>query len=227
MLGKAAFFDNELQRVMTYLGSEWRNNALVRSDVPVEKVLRGAVGFTEERMNALVELLNIKIDGHMHELSDGQRQGVQIAGALMKPFEVLLMDETTVECDVLVRKHLLAHLKSLTEKGATIMYATHVFDGMAEWPTHLMHVAGGRITVHKLDEIEEYNTLCDNWNPRQGSPLSALVEMWLERDWAQRIIDEKEAKERGETAKPELTVEQRLANTRDTRVGDKFYNYWG
>jgi CCR4-NOT complex subunit CAF16 len=40
------------------------------------------------------------------------------------------MDETTVECDVLVRRNLLRHLKEKTIKeNSTILYATHVFDG--------------------------------------------------------------------------------------------------
>ncbi len=40
------------------------------------------------------------------------------------------MDETTVECDVLVRRNLLRHLKEKTiEEKSTILYATHVFDG--------------------------------------------------------------------------------------------------
>jgi CCR4-NOT complex subunit CAF16 len=171
----------------------------------------------------LIELLNIKRDGSMHQLSDGQRQGVQIAAALMKPFKVLLMDETTVECDVLVRKHLLAYLKRKTEEEkATIMYATHVFDGMAAWPTHIMHVSGGRITVEVLKDNAEYQAMCSSWDPSKDSPLSHLVETWLERDWQKKLEADKEARNRPK----EKTVEEKLAETRDTNVGDRFYNYW-
>merc|ERR1711916_69445 len=221
VLGKPAFFDNTLSRNMTYLGSEWRNSLLVKSDVPVARVLKGAVGYTEEKMAELTEILNIDAEGSMHLLSDGQRQGVQIGAALMKEFKVLLMDETTVECDVLVRKHLLEYLKRKTEQDkATIMYATHVFDGMASWPTHIMHVSGGHISLQVLRDSPEYKELIDSWDPTKDSPLSALVEKWLERDWAAKVKEKQERKNRP------ATVEEKLANTRDSNIGDRFYNYW-
>lgn len=87
VLGEPAFFSQKLQRVVTYLGSEWRNNALVRTDVPVDRVLQGATGYSDEKRDMLVDLLNVETGGSMKTLSDGQRQGVQIAAALMKPFE--------------------------------------------------------------------------------------------------------------------------------------------
>lgn len=31
------------------------------------------------------------------------------------------------------------------ERGATIIYATHIFDGLESWPTHLAYVEGGRM----------------------------------------------------------------------------------
>jgi len=220
VLGKAAFFDSSLSKQMTYLGSEWRNNALVRSDVPVKKVLEGAVGYTEERGAMLTELLNMEVDGSMHQLSDGQRQGVQIGAALMKEFKILLMDETTVECDVLVRKRLLRYLKEQCEQGSTVMYATHVFDGMASWPTHIMHVEPtGKVSVGRLDECEDYLQLLRDWDPAKDSPLSALVEMWLEKD---DVVRKKLKAERKTSKKSrELTVEEKLCKTTD-----KYYNYW-
>jgi hypothetical protein len=87
VMGKAAFYDQTLMRNMTYLGSEWRNNALVKNDVEVDRMLRGAVGFSDEKMAMLADLLNLELGGRMHLLSDGQRQGVQIGCALMKEFK--------------------------------------------------------------------------------------------------------------------------------------------
>ena len=31
------------------------------------------------------------------------------------------------------------------QRGATIIYATHIFDGLEPWITHLAHVADGRL----------------------------------------------------------------------------------
>ncbi len=220
MLGQPAFFSATLQKSITYLGSEWRNSALVRTDVPVEKVLRGATGFTEQKVAFFANLMNLEIAGaSMARLSDGQRQGVQIAAALMKDFEVLLMDETTVECDVLVRKHLLSYLKSRSE--ATILYATHVFDGMSSWPTHIMHVgARGSVTLQVLEECADYQQLRGKWDPSRDSPLSALVESWLEKDHLERLEMRKEAR----LLPPVQTLEAKI--NASGKVGDKMYNYW-
>ena len=49
------------------------------------------------------------------------------------------MDEITVDLDVLARADLLAFLrKECQERGATIIYATHIFDGLEDWPTHIV-----------------------------------------------------------------------------------------
>lgn len=43
---------------------------------------------------------------------------------------MLLLDEVTVDLDVLVRRDLLLYLQMETEqRGAAIVYATHIFDG--------------------------------------------------------------------------------------------------
>ena len=42
---------------------------------------------------------------------------------------------------MVVRQDLLLWLhKESVEKGATIIYATHIFDGLDEWPTHLTYL---------------------------------------------------------------------------------------
>jgi CCR4-NOT complex subunit CAF16 len=53
--------------------------------------------------------------------------------------QVLLLDEITVDLDVLARSNLLTYLKKeCEERGATIIYATHIFDGLDDWPTHIV-----------------------------------------------------------------------------------------
>lgn len=53
-----------------------------------------------------------------------------MSSGLLQPWELLLLDEVTVDLDVLVRADFLAFLKEETEtRGATIVYATHIFDG--------------------------------------------------------------------------------------------------
>ena len=66
---------------------------------------------------------------HMHAISDGERRRVQLVAGLLAPWEVLLLDEVTVDLDVLVRTELLAFLKEeSTKRQATILYASHIFE---------------------------------------------------------------------------------------------------
>lgn len=59
--------------------------------------------------------------------------------------QVLLLDEITVDLDVLGRADLMRFLVDECDtRGATIIYATHIFDGLEFWPTHVAYVARGK-----------------------------------------------------------------------------------
>ena len=56
------------------------------------------------------------------------------------------MDEITVDMDVLGRADLLAFFEEeCAERGATIIYATHIFDGLEAWVTHVAYLEGGEL----------------------------------------------------------------------------------
>lgn len=56
------------------------------------------------------------------------------------------MDEITVDMDVLGRMDLLDFFKQECEqRGATIIYATHIFDGLEQWITHIAYMEDGRL----------------------------------------------------------------------------------
>jgi CCR4-NOT complex subunit CAF16 len=58
----------------------------------------------------------------MHQISDGERRRVQLCMGLMGNWDVLLLDEVTVDLDALVRAELLGFLvKESKERGATIV----------------------------------------------------------------------------------------------------------
>src|SRR5271155_1352103 len=119
-------------------------------------------------------------------LTTGERRRVQLAMGLMRPWTVLLLDEVTVDLDVLVRSDLLNFLRQETEsRVCTIVYCTHIFDGLAGWPTHLLKVSLGKVmafdTVTEIDRISQKHA--------DGSSNSALYEVclaWLKEDKAER-----------------------------------------
>ena len=100
-----------------------------------------------DRRNELIDVLGIDVNWRMHQVSDGQRRRVQIFLGLIRPFRILLLDEVTVSLDVIVRMDLLKWLKNESEtRGATILYATHIFDGLDDWPTNLHYLKHGGVT---------------------------------------------------------------------------------
>ncbi|SCV73733.1 BQ2448_6163 [Microbotryum intermedium] len=153
VLGQDVFFSTP--KGVTYLGTEWAANPVVRSDLKVSHFLQqwldlkhfsDSVGGyrNAERRDHLLEIMDIDLAWRMHEVSDGECRRVQIVAGLMAPWDLLLLDEVTVDLDVLVRSRLLSFLIEETQqRNASILYATHIFDGLDAFPTHLCHIQLG------------------------------------------------------------------------------------
>ena len=173
---------------VTYLGLEWVLNPIVRTDIAVPVLLDSVGGrHFPERRDELVRVLDIDLRWRMHAVSDGERRRVQLAMGLIRPWEVLLLDEITVDLDLLSRSNFLNWLREETERReATIVYATHILDNLVGWPTHLVHMAGGRVKewggMRKYEESSEERAYGKSGNSRLGE----LVLKWLKEDLDER-----------------------------------------
>lgn len=183
MGGKDPFKDG-LEGV-TYLGVEWVLNAIVRTDIDVPTLLASVGGNAfPERRDQLVDILDIDLRWRMHAVSDGERRRVQLAMGLLRPWKVLLLDEITVDLDLLSRSNFLAFLKQETEtRDCTIVYATHILDNLAQWPTHLVHMHLGKVKA--WGAVEEFHAQVPQWTS-ENSRLGELVLKWLKEDLAAR-----------------------------------------
>ncbi|EJD53510.1 P-loop containing nucleoside triphosphate hydrolase protein [Auricularia subglabra TFB-10046 SS5] len=173
ILGKEVFM--QTPKGVTFLGTEWAMNPVVRSDIVVSHFLDSVGGYRhKDRRDRLLDILDIDLDWHMHQISDGERRRVQLCMGLMVPWDVLLLDEVTVDLDVLVRDDLLAFLKQESEeRGATIVYATHIFDGLDGFPTHIAHMRDGRF-------VAEPQAVPAQAQP--GHSLHRIALQWLKDD---------------------------------------------
>jgi len=172
---------------VTYLGLEWVLNPIVRTDIGVNELLRSVGGDAfPDRRDELVSLLDVDTNWRMHAVSDGERRRVQLAMGLVRPWTVLLLDEITVDLDVLSRAEFLGWLKRETElRECTIVYATHILDNLAGWPTHLVHMHLG--TVKEWDTAENMLKAIDGTVGASGnSRLGELVLGWLRVDLKER-----------------------------------------
>eukprot|EP00904_Undaria_pinnatifida_P012567 jgi/Undpi1/8440/HiC_scaffold_25.g10908.m1 len=127
------------------------------ADIEVGSMMKKDQERYPERREELLNLLGVDPHWRMHQVSDGQRRRVQLLLGLVKPFKILLLDEITTSLDVVVRQDLLMWLhKESVDRGATIIYATHIFDGLDEWPTHLTYLTrdGSTGWQGKLEDLE-------------------------------------------------------------------------
>lgn len=173
-------FKNSLEGV-TYLGVEWVLNSIVRTDIDVPTLLASVGGDAfPERRDELIDILDIDLNWRMHAVSDGERRRVQLAMGLLRPWQILLLDEITVDLDLLSRSNFLSFLKRETEtRECTIVYATHILDNLASWPTHLVHMHLGQ--VKQWGEMESFTEEVPNRSP-ENSLLGDLVLHWLRQD---------------------------------------------
>ncbi len=82
---------------------------------------------SEEKILELLEMLNIKElqDKYPNEISGGQRQRAAIARALINNPKVIFADEPTGNLDSKNSLNVFGILKDLTQKGVTVIVATH------------------------------------------------------------------------------------------------------
>ncbi|KAJ9681700.1 hypothetical protein PVL29_017876 [Vitis rotundifolia] len=170
VLGRPAFHDTALTSSgdLCYLGGEWRRDvAFAGFEVPIQ-------------MDVSAEKMIFGVSG-----IDPQRRAELI--------KVLLLDEITVDLDVLARADLLKFLrKECEERGATIIYATHIFDGLENWPSHLVYVAHGKLQLAMpMEKVREMSNLS----------LMRTVESWLRKE---RDEGRKRRKERKAVGLPEF-----------------------
>lgn len=164
---------------------------MVRRDVGVADLLRSVGGGAwPARRDALVAVLDIDPAWRMHAVSDGERRRVQLAMGLLPPWSALFLDEVTVDLDLVARAALLDWLRRETEaRPCSVVYATHILDSLAGWPTHLVHMHLGTVKAWgEADAMLRAADAADAAPPRPSanSRLGELVLAWLRADLAER-----------------------------------------
>jgi CCR4-NOT complex subunit CAF16 len=176
VLGASAFHEPSLSARVEFLGGRFPFDV----DLRVDEILARQLGVDPARRDRLIEVLGVDLGWHMHAVSDGQRRRVQLLLGLLRPREVLMLDEITTDLDLIARQDLLAFLREETERPGqptTILYATHIFDTLDRWATHVVYLAAGQVVIDApIGAVPELAT----------DPLVTVVERWLRRDLVRR-----------------------------------------
>lgn len=190
ILGKPAFHDTSLSNDVVYLGEWWRNDFCM--SITLRDMMQDSL--EDERFKKLVDWLDVNLDWNIANISDGQRRRCQVLSNLTKKKKVFIMDEITTDLDIVARDRLLRMLREESEnEQVTILYATHIFDNLEGWPTHLLHMRDGVIQTYvQVDDIDEYVQLKQK---KCFSPLYMVIRKWLYMDLLSRpnLKDERRA----------------------------------
>jgi CCR4-NOT complex subunit CAF16 len=175
VLGRAAFHDTTLAADVGFLGGDFP----FHQDLTVAEILAHRHGVDPARRRRAVEILDVDLGWRMHQVSDGQRRRVQILLEIERSLGLLLLDEVTADLDVLARADLLRHLREDSEqRGLTVIYASHVLDGLGAFATHLLFLSPGRVRwFGRCAEMPELAAA-----DAAGSPLLRLCERWMGED---------------------------------------------
>jgi CCR4-NOT complex subunit CAF16 len=184
VLGRSAFHDTTLAGEVAFLGGAFPFDV----DISVADILVGRPVIDRARRTRVQDILEVDPAWRMHRVSDGQRRRVQLMLDLERPLRVILLDEVTAELDVLSRADLLRFLRAESEQhGVTIIYASHVLEGLAAWGTHLAFLSPGRL--RRFARLEDVAELLPGGHAAQaaalpGAPaaLHQLCEQWMRED---------------------------------------------
>ncbi|OQS03965.1 ATP-binding Cassette (ABC) Superfamily [Thraustotheca clavata] len=179
-----SFRDTKLNLERTMVTSDWANRSVAFAagatyctDIAVEDMMVKLQQSFPERRAILMHTLRIDPAWRMHKLSMGQRCRVQLFLSLLRPSKIIILDEVLGCLDIVSRSNILSFLKQESEGPfkATVVLASHVFDGMEEWASHLMYLRSGQISF-----FGPLNTV-----PLMGKKQLSLyhsTEMWLREE---------------------------------------------
>jgi len=191
VFGKDSYFDPILNARRAFLGGDWGRQIVpfagvtaMTADIEVGEMLKTRQSKYRERRDKLVELLQIDLKWRMCQVSDGQRRRVQIMLNLLQPVDLMLLDEVTTDLDVVTRQDLMRYLANeCSTRGVTIVYATHIFDGMDQWPTHVAYLTAGRLSFFgSIAAFHEHMPKTSSHSPYFASKLMTILAHWIRRD---------------------------------------------
>merc|ERR1712194_203247 len=185
---------NDQHNGVTYLGSAWKRQQTAFEgmcpytvDCAASQMFEKWQAEHQDRRDELVKCLGIDLNWRMNECSDGQRKKVRIMIKLLRPFQVCIIDEFAADLDILSRSHFFDYLsRECAARGASVVYATHIFDQADAWASHICFMQLDRVLspLYDLQSHQGYQeVLARQGQSRAMCPMYVLVMEELERQY--------------------------------------------
>mmetsp|Transcript_19555 Transcript_19555/g.24119 ORF Transcript_19555/g.24119 Transcript_19555/m.24119 type:complete len:286 (-) Transcript_19555:67-924(-) len=190
---------NDQHNGVTYLGGAWKRQQTAFEgicpytiDVAASQMFEKWQEQYVDRRDELVKILGIDLKWRMNECSDGQRKKVRIMIKLLRPFQVCIIDEFAADLDILSRSHFFDYLsKECNERGASVIYATHIFDQADSWASHIAFMQLDRVLspLFEVKSLPAYKeVLARSGNNRAMCPMYVLVMEELQRQYRESNV---------------------------------------
>lgn len=179
---------------VAYLGGTWKRRRTAfegvcpyTMDCAASEMMEAWQKKYVTRRDELVKVLGINLDWRMHQCSDGQRKKVRIMIKLLKPFQLCIIDEFAADLDIFSRQRFFDYLtKECQERGASVVYATHIFDQADAWASHIAFLQLDKVLspIHLLKTYAPYQEILARTGPNRAMcPMYVLVFEELERQY--------------------------------------------
>lgn len=115
-----------------------------------------------DALQKLDEIYKITSTRHLkdrapHTLSGGQKQRVAIAAALSRDTPILVLDEATSELDKNARREVYTLLKTLADRGHTIILVEHMTSETVSFATRMIRMKEGTIVYDGVPMPEKFS----------------------------------------------------------------------
>lgn len=108
----------------------------------------------KRRIEEISDIIGIKerLKDRVEKYSGGMKRRINIGAALLHEPELLIMDEPTVGIDPQSRNHILETIKTLNEKGMTILYTSHYMEEVEFLCDRIYIMDEGIVVAHGTKE---------------------------------------------------------------------------
>jgi ABC-2 type transport system ATP-binding protein len=141
-----------------------RNVGYLPGDFRVDPAMSGAElfgwfgrlrrGVDRIKLKTLIERLDLDPTRSFGSLSKGNRQKVGLVQAFMHDPDVLILDEPTSGLDPLVQREFLRMLREATQRGAAVLFSTHVLPEIERIASRVAIIRAGRlVTMSSVDSL--------------------------------------------------------------------------
>ena len=153
--GKPVKVDNPAHARRLGIGMVFQHFSLFETLTVVENVALALPGDPDladlaKRIEAVSQRYGLPVDPrrHVHALSVGERQRVEITRCLLQSPKLLIMDEPTSVLTPQAVRVLFETLRQLSAEGCSILYISHKLDELQELCHSATVLRGGKVTGH-------------------------------------------------------------------------------